>query len=149
MQTVFFIAGAAQLPGLAAAGGDPVPLGLAWVDAGDLDPGQLLDLDTLLTGHDPALVREAVLTPAGVVGRPGSLARGTEERVLLPVRSVLCYTLLGRTDADLDEFAQAWALASGAPDWDAARYGALLRSLSMLAELSVIEQRNIYVRFDV
>src|SRR5579859_1989305 len=63
VQTVFFAADAAQLLRLAAAGGDPEGLDLACVDAVDLDPAQLLELDTLVTGHDPVAVREALLTP--------------------------------------------------------------------------------------
>jgi hypothetical protein len=149
MQTVFFAAEAAALPLLAAAGGDPASLDLAAVAAGDLDPGQLLDLDTLMTGHDPAAVREAVLTPAGVVGRPGSLARGSEERVLLPVRPALRTSLLGRTDAELDRIAAEWERLSWGTDWDRAAYGGLLRSLAILAQLAVAEQHDIYVCFDV
>jgi hypothetical protein len=149
MQTVFFAADAAQLLRLAAAGGGAEGLDLACVDAADLDPAQLLELDTLMTGHDPVAVREAVLTPAREVGRPGGLAQGTEERVVLGVRPALCRSLRGRTDAELDGLAEDWELRSWGGDWDARRYGALLRSLSLLAEVAGVERRGVYVRFDV
>lgn len=153
MQTVFFAAEAAQLPWLAAAGGDLDGLELACVDAEDLDPAQLLELDTLMTGHDPVAVREAVLTPARELGRPGpltALAQGTEERVVLRVRPALRSSLLGRSNAELDGIAEDWELrAWGADDWNAQRYGALLRSLALLAEVAHNEQHDVYVRFDV
>jgi hypothetical protein len=149
VHTVFFAADAALLPRLAAAGGDLDGLDLACVDAADLDPAQLLELDTLMTGHDPVAVREAVLTPARELGRPGALAQGTEERVVLYVRSALCTSLLGRTDAELDGIAEDWELRAWGPDWNAHRYGALLRSLALLAEVAHIEQNGVYVRFDV
>jgi len=151
MQTVFFAADAAQLLRLEAAGGDPEGLDLACVDAADLDPAQLLELDTLMTGHDPVAVREAVLTPARELGRPrpGSLAQGTEERVVLWVRPALVRSLRGRGDAELDGLAEQWELRSWASDWEAHRYGQLLRSLSLLAEVAWIERRGVYVRFDV
>jgi hypothetical protein len=149
VQTIFFTADAAQLLRLSAAGGDPDGLDLSSVDAEDLDPAQLLELDTLMTGHDPVAVREAVLTPARELGRPGALAQGTEERVLLSVRPELVARLRGRTDEELDGLAEDWELHSWGADWNAQRYGALLRSLSMLAELARIEQHDIYVRFDV
>jgi hypothetical protein len=153
VQTVFFAADAAQLSWLAAAGGGLDGLDLACVDAADLDPAQLLELDTLMTGHDPVAVRETVLTPARVLGRPGALAalaQGTEERVVLCVRPALCASLLGRSDAELDGIAEDWELrAWGADDWNAQRYGALLRSLALLAEVAHNEQRGVYVRFDV
>jgi hypothetical protein len=149
VQTVFFAADAAQLLRLAAAGGDPEGLDLACVDAADLDPAQLLELDTLMTGHDPVAVREAVLTPAREVGRPGGLAQGTEERVVLWVRPALCRSLRGHTGAELDGLAEDWELRSWGADWDARRYGELLRSLSLLAEVAGIERRGVYVRFDV
>ncbi|HEV2343996.1 MAG TPA: hypothetical protein VGS97_07880 [Actinocrinis sp.] len=149
MHTVFFAADAALLPRLAAAGGDLDGLDLACVDAADLDPAQLLELDTLMTGHDPVAVREAVLTPARELGRPGALAQGTEERVVLCVRPALCTSLLGRTDAELDGIAEDWELRGWGADWGAHRYGALLRSLALLAEVANIEQHGVYVRFDV
>lgn len=149
MQTVFFAADAALLPWLAAAGGDLEGLDLACVDAADLDPAQLLELDTLMTGHDPVAVREAVLTPARELGRPGALAQGTEERVVLCVRPALCSSLLGRTDAELDGLAEDWELRAWGADWNAQRYSALLRSLALLAEVAHNEHRGVYVRFDV
>ncbi len=150
MQTIFFAADAAQLLRLAAAGGDTDGLDLACVDAADLDPAQLLELDTLMTGHDPVAVREAVLTPARELGPgPGALAQGTEERVLLCVRPALARSLRGRADAELDDIAVGWELRAWGADWNAQRYGALLRSLSLLAEVAHNERRGVYVRFDV
>lgn len=149
MQTIFFTANAAQLARLTAAGGDPEGLDLALVNAQDLDPAQLLELDNLVTGHDPVAVREAVLTPARQVGRPGALAQGTEERVVLKVRTALYRSLRGLTDAQLDDLALVWELRSWGADWDVERYGRLLRSLALLAEVARIERRPVYVRFDV
>jgi hypothetical protein len=149
VQTIFFAADAAQLLRLAAAGGDTTGLDLAEVDAADLDPAQLLELDTLVTGHDPVAVREAVLTPARELGRPGALAWGTEERVVLAVRPALCRSLRGRSDAELDGLAMDWELRSWGADWDASRYSRLLRSVAMLAEVARAERRGVYVRFDV
>jgi hypothetical protein len=149
MQTVFFAADAAQLLRLAAAGGNTEGLDLAEVDAADLDPAQLLELDTLVTGHDPVAVREAVLTPARELGRPGALAQGTEERVVLAVRPALCRSLLGRSDAELDGLGLHWELRSWGADWDAERYSRLLRSLALLAQIARAEHRGVYVRFDV
>jgi hypothetical protein len=119
------------------------------VDAGDLDPAQLLELDTLVTGHDPVAVREAVLTAAREVGRPGGLAQGTDTRVVLAVRQPLCRNLRMKTDAQLDELALAWELRSWGADWTARRYAGLLRSLAILAESARAERRGVYVRFDV
>jgi hypothetical protein len=150
VQTIFFAATAGELLRLAAAGGDPTGLDLAFVDAGDLDPVQLVELDLLVTGHDPELVREAVLTPAGAVGGPvTALAQGTEERVVLSVRTALCRQLRQRSDARLDQLALGWELRSWGTDWTAPRYAQLLRSLSLLADLGRVEHRGVYVRFDV
>jgi len=158
VQTMFFTATAGELarlvgawgcgPGAAAAG-----VRLAYVDAADLDPAQLLELDTLATGHDPVTVREALLTPAREIGGgalvPGALAQGTEEQVVLTVRTAL-YRQLGRsTDLRLTELAARWEARSWGVDWDARRYLALLRGLAMLSELATRESRGVYVRFDV
>ena len=159
MQTMFFVATAGELARLAGAwtaGRDARSAGvcLAYVDAADLDPAQLLELDTLATGHDPVTVREALLTPARELGRcaalaPGSLAQGTEEQVVLTVRTAL-YRQLGRSaDARLAELALRWELRSWGVDWDADRYLGLLRGLAMLSELATRECRGVYVRFDV
>lgn len=159
MQTLFFAATAGELSRLAGAwscGLDVRGAGvdLAHVDAADLDPGQLLELDTLATGHDPVTVREALLTPAREIGRspslaPGSLAQGTEEQVVLTVRTAL-YRQLGRgSDARLSELAASWEARSWGVDWDERRYLELLRGLSMLSELATRECRGMYVRFDV
>lgn len=151
--TLFFAATTGELARLGAAwaGGRPAPSGLdlAAVSAGDLDPAQLLELDTLVTGHDPVAVREAVLTPARELGRPGGLAQGTEEQVVLAVRTPLCRNLRRHGDAALDELAVAWERRSWGGDWDAGRYGRLLRSLALLATVARIERRGVYVRFDV
>lgn len=159
MQTMFFTATAGELARLAGAwtaGLDARAAGvqLAYVDAADLDPAQLLDLDTLATGHDPVTVREALLTPAREIGggaalAPGALAQGTEEQVVLSVRTAL-YRQLGRSaDTRLGELAACWAACSWAADWDGGRYLELLRGLSMLSELATRECRGVYVRFDV
>ena len=150
VQTIFFAATTEELLRLASAGGDPAGLDLACVDAGDLDPTQLVELDLLVTGHDPVLVREAVLTPAGAVGGPvTALAQGTEERIVLAVRTALCRQLRRRSNRWLDDLAVGWELRSWGTDWTAARYAGLLRSLSILAALGKVERRGIYVRFDV
>src|ERR1700722_8582654 len=103
---MFFAATAGELTRLAGAwsGGRDCAAAhvqLAYVDAADLDPAQLLELDTLATGHDPVTVREALLTPAREIGggaalAPGALAQGTEEQVVLSVRTAL-YRQLGRS----------------------------------------------------
>ena len=150
MPTVFFAASPAELAVVAAAAdrADPAALAaLATLDtvaAGDLDPAQLIDLDLLVTGHDPAEVREAVLTPAHE-GPDGS--GGT---VLLPVRPALGSRLAHLSDHDVDALAERWAAADGAADggWDAYRCGQLLRSLSLLALLAGADQRGLFVRFD-
>jgi hypothetical protein len=150
MQTVFFAADAEQVLRLAAAGGETDGLDLACVDAQDLDPAQLLELDTLMTGHDPVAVREAVLTPARELAPgPGALAQGTEERVVLCVRPPLARSLRDRTDEELDDIALDWELRAWGTDWNAQRYGALLRSLALLVEVAHNERRGVYVRFDV
>ena len=159
MQTMFFAATAAELSQLVGAWSRGPAAGvagppLAYVDAGDLDPAQLLELDTLATGHDPVTVREALLTPARELGRgaglaPGSLAQGTEEQVVLTVRTAL-YRQLGTCgDRRLAELARLWELRTWGTDWTAARYAELLRGLSMLSELATREFRGVYVRFDV
>lgn len=160
MQTMFFAATAGELARLAGAWGsglDAAAVGvrLAYVDAGDLDPAQLLELDTLATGHDPVTVREALLTPAREIGGgaalvPGALAQGTEEQVVLTVRTAL-YRQLGRSaeDTRLREFARRWEARSWGVDWDELRYLELLRGLAMLSELATRECRGMYVRFDV
>lgn len=159
MQTMFFTATAGELARLAGAwscGLDAHAAGvrLAYVDAADLDPAQLLELDTLATGHDPVTVREALLTPAREIGGgaalvPGALAQGTEEQVVLTVRTAL-YRQLGRgTDARLRVLAERWEARSWGVDWDADRYFGLLRGLSMLSVLATRECRGVYVRFDV
>ncbi|NUP49029.1 MAG: hypothetical protein HOW97_17240 [Catenulispora sp.] len=146
MPTVFFAASPAELAEVAAADTDPAsPLaGLDTVAAGDLDPAQLIDLDLLVTGNDPAEVREAVLTPAheGPDGNGGS--------VLLPVRPALGSRLAHLSDHDVDSLAEQWAAADGAADggWDAYRCGQLLRSLSLLALLAAADERGLFVRFD-
>jgi hypothetical protein len=156
---MFFVATAGELARLAGAwscGLDAQAVGvrLAYVDAADLDPAQLLELDTLATGHDPVTVREALLTPAreirgGAALAPGALAQGTEEQVVLAVRTAL-YRQLGRgTDARLRELAACWEARSWGVDWDTSRYLELLRGLSMLSELATRECRGVYVRFDV
>ena len=160
MQTMFFVATAGELARLAGAwtagGPDAAAAGvrLAYVDAADLDPAQLLELDTLVTGHDPVTVREALLTPAREIGGgaalvSGALAQGTEEQVVLTVRTAL-YRQLGRgSDARLSELAASWEARSWGVDWDERRYLELLRGLSMLSELATRECRGMYVRFDV
>ena len=161
MQTMFFAATAGELARLAGAwsagGPDAAAAGvrLAYVDAGDLDPAQLLELDTLVTGHDPVTVREALLTPAREIGGgaalvSGALAQGTEEQVVLTVRTAL-YRQLGRSpqEARLRELAARWAARSWGVDWDEPRYLELLRGLAMLSELVTRECRGMYVRFDV
>lgn len=146
MPTVFFAASPAELAVVAAAHTDPAaPLAeLDTVAAGDLDPAQLIDLDLLVTGNDPAEVREAVLTPAheGPDGNGGS--------VLLPVRPALGSRLAHLSDHDVDSLAEQWAAADGAADggWDAYRCGQLLRSLSLLALLAAADERGLFVRFD-
>ena len=159
MQTMFFAATAGELARLAGAwscGLDARAAGvpLAYADAADLDPVQLLELDTLATGHDPVTVREALLTPAREIGggaglAPGALAQGTEEQVVLAVRTAL-YRQLGRSgNPRLDELAVRWEARSWAVDWDSRRYLELLRGLAMLSELATRERRGMYVRFDV
>ncbi len=158
MQTMFFTATAGELARLVGAwscGLDARAAGvrLAYVDAADLDPVQLLELDTLATGHDPVTVREALLTPAREIGggavAPSALAQGTEEQVVLTVRTAL-YRHLGRSaDARLLELAARWEARSWGVDWDAERYLGLLRGLAMLSELATRECRGVYVRFDV
>jgi hypothetical protein len=158
VQTMFFTATAGELARLVGAwscGLDARAAGvhLAYVDAADLDPVQLLELDTLATGHDPLTVREALLTPAREIGggavAPGALAQGTEEQVVLTVRTAL-YRQLGRSgDARLRELAARWEARSWGVDWDAERYLGLLRGLAMLSELATRECRGVYVRFDV
>ena len=79
MQTMFFVATAGELARLAGAWGGGLDaraagVRLAYVDAADLDPAQLLELDTLATGHDPVTVREALLTPAREIGGGAGLA---------------------------------------------------------------------------
>jgi hypothetical protein len=156
---MFFAATAGELARLAGAwscGLDARAAGvpLAYVDAADLDPAQLLELDTLATGHDPVTVREALLTPAREIGlgaalAPGALAQGTEEQVVLTVRTAL-YRQLGRGgDARLHALAERWEARSWGVDWDAERYLGLLRGLAMLSELATRECRGVYVRFDV
>jgi hypothetical protein len=156
---MFFTATAGELARLAGAwsrGLDARAAGvhLAYVDAADLDPAQLLELDTLATGHDLVTVREALLTPAREIGggaalAPGALAQGTEEQVVLTVRTAL-YRPLGRsTDSRLRELAGRWEARSWGVDWDAERYLGLLRGLAMLSELATRECRGVYVRFDV
>ena len=159
MQTMFFAATAGELTRLAGAwsrgrDGQATHVPLAYVDAADLDPGQLLELDTLATGHDPVTVREALLTPAREIGRagalaPGSLAQGTEEQVVLTVRTALYRHLGGSSTARLAELAVRWELRSWGMDWNAQRYLGLLRGLAMLSELATRESRGVYVRFDV
>jgi hypothetical protein len=159
VQTLFFAATAGELSRLAGAWScglhaREAGVDLAHVDAADLDPGQLLELDTLATGHDPVTVREALLTPAREIGRaaalaPGSLAQGTEEQVVLTVRTALYRQLGAGTDARLAELALRWELRSWGVDWDADRYLGLLRGLAMLSELATRECRGVYVRFDV
>lgn len=159
MQTMFFAATAGELTRLAGAwsrgrDGGAAHVALAYVDAADLDPGQLLELDTLATGHDPVTVREALLTPAREIGRagalaPGSLAQGTEEQVVLTVRTALYRHLGGSSTARLAELAVRWELRSWGMDWNAQRYLGLLRGLAMLSELATRESRGVYVRFDV
>lgn len=159
MQTMFFVATAGELARLAgawAAGRDARSAGvcLAYVDAADLDPAQLLELDTLATGHDPVTVREALLTPAREIGggaglAPGALAQGTEEQVVLAVRTALYRQLGLSTDARLTELAVRWEACSWGGDWSCGRYLELLRGLAMLSELATRERRGVYVRFDV
>ena len=159
VQTMFFAATAGELSRLAGAWGcglDARAAGvrLAYVDAADLDPAQLLELDTLATGHDPVTVREALLTPAREIGRgaalaPGALAQGTEEQVVLTVRTALYRQLSRSVDARLAELAACWEARSWGVDWDGPRYLELLRGLSMLSELATRECRGVYVRFDV
>ena len=159
VQTMFFAATAGELSRLAGAWGcglDARAAGvrLAYVDAADLDPAQLLELDTLATGHDPVTVREALLTPAREIGggaglAPGALAQGTEELVVLTGRTALYRQLSRSVDARLTELAACWAARSWGVDWDGPRYLELLRGLSMLSELATRECRGVYVRFDV
>ncbi|NUR58970.1 MAG: hypothetical protein HOV87_09890 [Catenulispora sp.] len=157
MPTVFFAASPDELAAVVADQGGPadpadrpdpaVPApSLAELDtvpAGDLDPAQLIDLDLLVTGNDPAEVREAVLTPA----HEGPDDGGT---VLLPVRPALGSRLAHLSDHDVDALAEQWAAADGAADggWDAYRCGQLLRSLSLLALLAKADDRGLFVRFD-
>jgi hypothetical protein len=159
VQTMFFTATAGELSRLAGAWGcgldaRAVGVRLAYVDAADLDPAQLLELDTLVTGHDPVTVREALLTPAREIGHgaalaPGALAQGTEEQVVLTVRTALYRQLSRCADARLTELAACWEARSWGVDWAGPRYLELLRGLSMLSELATRECRGVYVRFDV
>jgi hypothetical protein len=159
VQTMFFTATAAELSRLVGAWSRGLDAGaagvrLAFVDAADLDPAQLLELDTLATGHDPVTVREALLTPARELGRcaalaPGSLAQGTEEQVVLTVRTPLYRQLACCGDRRLAELARLWQLRTWGTEWSAERYAGLLRGLSMLSELATREYRGVYVRFDV
>lgn len=150
MPTVFFAASRDELA-LVAAGtvsalGTADDLeGLDTVAAGDLDPAQLIDLDMLVTGQDPAEVREAVLTPAHDEDPDDS-----GDTVLLPVRGALGSRLAHLSDHDIDALAESWSLADGAADggWDAYRCGQLIRSLSLLSLLAQAEKRDLYVRFD-
>lgn len=148
MPTVFFAATPDELAAVVAdqAGpGDPAGslAELDTVPAGDLDPAQLIDLDLLVTGNDPAEVREAVLTPAHEGPDDGGA-------VLLPVRPALGSRLAHLSDHDVDALAEQWAAADGAADggWDAYRCGQLLRSLSLLALLAKSDDRALFVRFD-
>lgn len=133
-------AGAAGTPGTGGAAASLAELDT--VTAGDLDPAQLIDLDLLVTGNDPAEVREAVLTPAHEGPDDGA--------VLLPVRPALGSRLAHLSDHDVDALAEQWAAAAGAADggWDAYRCGQLLRSLSLLALLAKADDRGLFVRFD-
>ncbi|NUR29777.1 MAG: hypothetical protein HOV83_28665 [Catenulispora sp.] len=146
--TVFFAASPDELAMVAATHADPAAMlaALDTVPAGDLDPAQLIDLDLLVTGNDPAEVREAILTPAH---EPPA---DTEDNgaVLLPVRPALGSRLAHLTDHDVDTLAERWAAADGAADggWDAYRRGQLIRSLSLLALLAGVDQRGLFVRFD-
>ncbi|GAA2047270.1 hypothetical protein GCM10009839_60340 [Catenulispora yoronensis] len=146
MPTVFFAASPDELAVVAATHADPTAMlaALDTVAAGDLDPAQLIDLDLLVTGNDPAEVREAVLTPA----HEGPDDNGGT--VLLPVRPALGSRLAHLSDHDVDALAERWAAADGAADggWDAYRCGQLLRSLSLLALLAGADQRGLFVRFD-
>ena len=150
MPTVFFAATRDELALVAAGAGAGLGASdelaaLDTVPAGDLDPAQLIDLDMLVTGHDPAEVRDAVLTPAH--GEEPEDPAGT---VLLPVRAALCSRLAHLSDPDIDALAESWSLAAGAADggWDAYRCGQLIRSLSLLSLLAQAEERDLYVRFD-
>jgi hypothetical protein len=148
VSTVFFAASPAELRVVAAAAAhadtSAVLSALDTVPAGDLDPAQLIDLDLLVTGNDPAEVREAVLTPA----HEGPDDSGGT--VLLPVRRALGSRLAHLSDHDVDALAERWAAADGAADggWDAYRCGQLIRSLSLLALLAGADQRELFVRFD-
>ena len=145
MPTVFFAASPAELARIATPDAPPEALTtLDTVPAGDLDPAQLIDLDLLVTGNDPAEVREAVLTPAH------ESPDDTDATVLLPVRPALGSRLAHLSDHDVDTLAESWAAADGAADggWDAYRCGQLIRSLSLLALLAAAEKRDLYVRFD-
>ena len=151
MPTVFFAASRDELALVAAGAASGLgPAGelegLDTVAAGDLDPAQLIDLDMLVTGHDPAEVREAVLTPAHEE-EPDDGSGGT---VLLPVRNALGSRLAHLSDHDIDALAESWSAADGAADvdWDAYRCGQLIRSLSLLSLLAQAEHRDLYVRFD-
>ena len=57
--------------------------------------------------------------------------------------------VLVEPNAELDEIALDWELRAWGADWNANRYGALLRSLALLAEVAHNERRGVYVRFDV
>ncbi|WP_344661816.1 hypothetical protein [Catenulispora subtropica] len=149
MPTVFFAASPDELAVVAATHAtraDPAATfaALDTVAAGDLDPAQLIDLDLLVTGNDPAEVREAVLTPA----HEGPDDSGGA--VLLPVRPALGSRLAHLSDHDVDALAERWAAADGAADggWDAYRCGQLIRSLSLLALLAGADQRGLFVRFE-
>src|SRR4051812_13594863 len=103
---------------VAATHADPTAIlaALDTVPAGDLDPAQLIDLDLLVTGNDPAEARETVLPP------PHEAPEETEETtaVLLPVRPALGSRLAHLSDHDVDTLATRWAAADGAADggWD-------------------------------
>lgn len=144
MSTVFFAASPAELRVVASAAvqadTSAVLAGLDTVQAGDLDPAQLIDLDLLVTGNDPAEVREAVLTPA----HEGPDDSGGP--VLLPMRRALGSRLAHLSDHDIDTLAERWAVADGG--WDAYRCGQLIRSLSLLALLAGADQRELFVHFD-
>jgi len=148
VSTVFFAASPAELRVVAAAAAhadtSAVLASLDTVAAGDLDPAQLIDLDLLVTGNDPAEVREAVLTPA----HEGPDDSGGP--VLLPVRRALGSRLAHLSDHDVDTLAERWSAADGAADggWDAYRCGQLIRSLSLLALLASADQRELFVHFD-
>ena len=146
--TVFFAANPDEFADVAAGIDRPGRLDalrrLDTVGADDLDPAQLVDLDVLVTGSDPAHALEVVLTPAheGADGSGGT--------VLLPVRSALRTRLAHLSEREVDALGERWSCADGAVDgeWSAYRCGQLLRSLSLLALLAQAEQRELYVRFD-